>query len=141
MRHASTLPAESSTDDTPANLRLFEQLYTLLLSWIIARARRLSQGDRDLQDDLMQIGLQTIWELCTPAVTTLDIDMVRAHAYHAMLAFRRAERRAGLIHLEPVRTRPRAARTVRYISCPSTTITTSVSSVTQTPSNITRTKD
>jgi len=116
MKHASTLPAESSTDDTPANLRLFEQLYTILLPWIITRARRLSQGDRDLQDDLMQIGLQTVWELCTPAVTTLDIDMVRAHAYRAMLNFRRAERRAGLIRIEPIRARPQSARTVRYVS-------------------------
>ncbi|HXC24272.1 MAG TPA: hypothetical protein VNU46_00045, partial [Gemmatimonadaceae bacterium] len=110
-------PSQSSAD-TPANLSLFERLYTVLLPWIITHARRLSNSDRDLQDDLMQTGLQTLWEQCTPAVTTLDPDDIRADLYRAMIEYKRAERRASIIAPEWIRERDNADCTIDNIVCP-----------------------
>lgn len=109
-----------NSNDTPTNLQLFERLYSVLLHWIICRARRLAEGDRDLQDDLIQTGLCAIWELCTPTVTTLDLDDVRTEVHRAMLHFRRAERRAGIIGPQPSRDHVRTAGSERHVAIPST---------------------
>lgn len=121
----TTVPSDDAVETT-ANLQLFDHLYTVLLPWIITRAGRLAEGDRDFRDDLIQIGLCTIWELCKSNVTTLHPTSVRAKVHRAMLHFRRAERRAGIIGPKPTRRRFRTARAVRYVPAHSTTLTPTV---------------
>lgn len=104
------------SSDTPADLARFERLYAMLLPWIIARARRLSEGDRDLRDDLLQTALCALWDLCRTNAPPFDVVDIKAHLYGEMLRYRRAERRAGVIAAPWVSRRYCSTRPLSYVT-------------------------